>query len=284
MKPRFMKLPLAATLFIVATLAEAGACNDPPAVSSTGFNISNYDPMIGSTTSISTTLTGNCTKTGGNTDTYTVGAGQGLNFSVGSNRANSGANFINYAVTKDVGCGTIWNGTNTYLFSFTSSGSLSPTYYGCVQAGQYVAALTYADTVTMTTNHGGLLSTNTFPVSITVATRCTVSSAPGAIAFAYTAFGAAVTANTTVGIICNPSLPYSADVGGGVTGSGVVSGLNYSLGINTSGTGGTNPLSATGIGTAQTFFINGSMAAGQAGTCASGSCPATDPRTLTITY
>jgi hypothetical protein len=35
---------------------------------------------------------------------------------------------------------------------------------------------------------------------------------------------------------------------------------------------------------AQTFSINGSIAAGQAGTCATGSCSGSDTRTLTITY
>lgn len=284
MKWKFIQLPLAATFLFAANLVGAGTCNDPPPVSSSGFTISGYDPVTATTTSTSTTLTGGCTKSGGNADTYTVGAGQGLNFSGGSNRAKSGANFINYSVTTDIGCSMIWNGTNTFLFSFTSNVSQSPTYFGCMPAGQYVAALTYQDTVTMTTNHGGLLSSNTFPVSITVASRCKLSSAPGAIAFTYTAFGAAAPpSNTSFGIICNQSLPFSADVGGGATGSGVVSGLNYSLGINTSGSGGTNPLSSTGIGATQTFFINGTMAAGQAG-CTGGTCSPTDPRTLTITY
>ena len=285
MNLKLLQMLLAVTLFIIASVAEAGACNDPPAVSSTGFTIANYDPMTGTTTSTSTTLTGSCTKSGGNVDSYTVGAGQGLNYSGGSTRARSGTNFINYSVTKDAACNSVWNATNTFLFSFTSSGNQSPTYYGCVPAGQYVAALTYTDTVTMTTTHGGLPFTSTFPVSITVLTRCAVSTAPGTIAFTYTAFGAAAPpTNTTFRITCNPSIPYSVDVGGGATGGGVVSGLNYTLGINLTASGGINPRNDTGSGVAQTFYINGLMAAGQAGTCASGTCAGTDPRTLTVTY
>ena len=65
---------------------------------------------------------------------------------------------------------------------------------------------------------------------------------------------------------------------------GVVAGLNYALALNTSGSGGINPLTSSGTGFAQTFFINGSMPAGQAGTCASGSCPGTQAHRLTITY
>ena len=221
---------------------------------------------------------------------YTVAAGTGFHFSGGSNRANSGANFIRYSVATDVGCSTTWNGANLFTFSFIGNPAApSPqpiTYYGCVSAGQYVAAQTYSDTVTMTTTNPipGATSTNTFPISITVASRCTMITPPGALAFTYTAFGAAQTANTTFGIICNSLLPFSADIGGGATGSGVVSGLNYSLAINTSVSGGSNPRASTGTGATQTFYINGTMAAGQAGTCASGTCSGADPRTLTVTY
>ena len=67
--------------------------------------------------------------------------------------------------------------------------------------------------------------------------------------------------------------------------SGVVSGLNYSLGLNAIiNSGGSSPLASTGTGADQTFYINGNMAAGQAGTCATGTCSATNTHTLTITY
>ena len=291
MKTRLMQLLLAATLLHVAGVANAVQCSNPPAVSSSGFTIGSYDPATVGTTSTSTTVSGSCTRVGGPGGmSYTVAAGTGLNPSGGSNRARFGTNYINYAVTTDAGCSTTWNGANLFTFVFSGNPAApspqSRTYYGCVSAGQYVAALTYSDTVIMTTTNpiGGAASTNTFPVSITVASRCTMINAPGAIAFTYTAFGAAQTANTTYRIVCNSLLPYSADIGGGASGSGVVSGLNYSLGIDTSGSGGSNPLASTGTGTTQTFYINGSMAAGQAGTCASGTCAGTVPRTLTVTY
>ena len=139
----------------------------------------------------------------------------------------------------------------------------------------------------MSTVNNGITTANagSFAVSITVVSICSLTTAPGTIAFNYTAFGGATTANTTFGVTCNPSLPYSADIGGGATGAGVVSGLNYSLGINNIGTGGTNPRNDTGTGAAQTRFINGTMAAGQAGNCAGSTCAlVTVPRTLTITY
>jgi hypothetical protein len=58
--------------------------------------------------------------------------------------------------------------------------------------------------------------------------------------------------------------------------SGTLLGLPYTLAISQS--------SSTGTGTAQTFAINGSIVGGLPGTCASGTCSATDIRTLTITY
>ena len=283
MKPNYMQLPIAAILLVAAFSACAGPCNDPPAVSSSGFTIGAYDPATGSITSTSTTVSGGCTKTGGNTATYTVSAGQGLNFSGGSNRAKSGSNFINYSVTTDLGCSLVWNTVNVFTFSFAASGSQSKTYYGCVPAGQYVAALTYSDTVTMTTNNGGVISTSAFPVSITVAPKCILSTGPGTIAFGtYTAFAAVSSSNnTTFATTCNNLLPYSMALDAT---SGVVVGLNYSLAINTTSTGGSGTLNSNGTGAVQSFFINGVIAAGQAGTCASGSCSGTAARTLTITY
>ena len=65
---------------------------------------------------------------------------------------------------------------------------------------------------------------------------------------------------------------------------GVVTGLNYALALNTVNTGGVNPLTSVGNGLAKTFFINGTMAAGQAGACAAAACTGTQARTLTITY
>ena len=97
---------------------------------------------------------------------------------------------------------------------------------------------------------------------------------PGTVAFSYTAFAAvAATASTSFSARCSTSTPYTMALDANV---GVVSGLNYSLALSA--------LSGSGNGALQSYTVNGSMAAGQAGTCASSSCTASDPRTLTITY
>ena len=59
--------------------------------------------------------------------------------------------------------------------------------------------------------------------------------------------------------------------------TGTLLGLNYSLNVQPTGT-------QTGTGLVQSASINGSMAGGQAGTCNSASCSATESRTLTISY
>ena len=45
-----------------------------------------------------------------------------------------------------------------------------------------------------------------------------------------------------------------------------------------------SPASGTGTGATQTYTINGSIAAGQSGICASASCNASQTRTLTLSW
>ena len=58
--------------------------------------------------------------------------------------------------------------------------------------------------------------------------------------------------------------------------SGTLIGLNYTLALSTP--------SSVGTGSQQTHSITGNMAAGQAGNCATGTCSASQARTLTIPY
>lgn len=137
-------------------------------------------------------------------------------------------------------------------------------------------------------------TTATFPVNITLTSACAVTTAPGAMNFTYTSMQtAAATATTSVGITCTNTLPYSVSLGNttlGIAGNGYLvtdaaTGLQYSLTLNGVG----NDLTGqTGNGAVQTVAIGGSMAGGQAGTCATASCQNTGStnltQTLTITY
>jgi spore coat protein U-like protein len=87
------------------------------------------------------------------------------------------------------------------------------------------------------------------------------------------AFGAAVNASTTFGVTCTSYLPYTMTLDAA---SGTLLGLNYNVTPAAA--------SATGTGAEQTFAVNGSIAAGQGGTCGAGSCTASQRRALTVTY
>ena len=143
-----------------------------------------------------------------------------------------------------------------------------------------------------------------FNVTVTLTPLCTMAAfSPAALAFgSYTAFGGAVAATPTSAILtCTRGLTgVSAAFDTGVdktssaiqtspTGEGVVAGLNYTMTATRSAVtaGAAATAGAPGsIGTADqwTYAISGNMPANQAGTCATASCPATQVRTLTVTY
>jgi Spore Coat Protein U domain len=136
----------------------------------------------------------------------------------------------------------------------------------------------------------------TFNVTASLSAACSITSVgTPTIAFGtYTAFQAtALNATSPITIQCTRSLAAPTFAFDGATGYGVLAGLNYNVtaasAITTVGTAATAV--AGGIGTAdvRTITLTGSMAAGQAGTCAGATataCAATQTavRTITITY
>ena len=117
--------------------------------------------------------------------------------------------------------------------------------------------------------------TGNFNVTVTLTSKCQISSGPADVAFTYTSFQGAAATSTGGGfsVQCTNTLPYTMSLDAT---SGTVSGLNYSLALSAA--------SATGSGVAQAYTINGTMASGQGGTCALGSCSGSQARVLTITY
>lgn len=254
-----------------------------------------YVPSHATQTITSTTFAVTCTDTNGPglvSVTYSVAANNGINFTGTQNRGTFGGSFFNYSLAQDPACATPWTGTTYFNATFSIAKNTSVTntytYYSCLPVGQNPPTGTYTDTVTTsfavgTVSAGGKTFTaGTFPVSIFTPASCNITTPPANIAFTYTAFNAAaILANTTFGMTCTTSLAYTMALDATVD---VVAGLNYTLGLNTVVTGGTNPLPSVGTGLLQTFFINGSMAAGQAGTCSTPTCTGSQVRTLTITY
>ena len=275
-----------AVLLLLATLAlllsPAAGAAITCSVSSSGFAAA-YNPAAATANITQTFFTVTCTR-GATSDptsvSYSVKADNGLTPQGQGNRATFGANRISYDVYKDAACGTQWKGnqaiTGTITFASTGTVTQQGNFWGCIPAGQTgLAAGTYTDTVTMTMTYGNPQSTatGTFGVTINTPPVCTVTTAPGTVAFTYVSFGAAANASTSYGVTCTLALPYTMALDAT---SGTIVGITYTLSLSSP--------SSTGTGTQQTFQINGNIAAGQSGTCASATCSGTQARTLTITY
>lgn len=142
-----------------------------------------------------------------------------------------------------------------------------------------------------------------FNVTVTLTSVCTMATI-GNLAFGtYVAFqGTAQTATpTTATLTCTRGLTgvtanfdtaapgsTAATAATNAVGAGVIAGLEYNITATPGGTGTAAGTAATAssIGTAATmvYDIAGTMPSGQAGTCTTTSCTATQARTLTVTY
>jgi len=232
----------------------------------------------------------NCTRSAA-TDATSVllTANNGAHPAGTQNQAANGKSRILYEAYKDSACSAVWTSTSAAdywqvnLLNVLGAQSVSVSYWGCITlAGQLASAGAYTDTVSMTVREDTkkmqpLSSNGSFPVSITSPATFEITTAPGDVAFNYTAFGPAVSASTTFVTTGTHDLPYTMTLDAD---SGVAAGLTYRLDIDSQA----SAVSARGSGAAQTHTINGSMPAGQAGTCGTGSCAASQVHTLTITY
>lgn len=283
-----------------ASRVEAATVCSP--ITSLGFS-SAYVPANLTTNITMTSFTVTCARNGGFVGTrlmqFYVAASDGGNNIAGTQNRAKLASFINYDVYADSGCLTEWTGATTNaLPPSTSPGAMTLTnttpssstinYWGCIPASQLgLPTGTYTDSVTMTLHYRTMTGGGTwggwntapgvtFPVSIYTPSSCTLTTPPGNVAFTYTSFQIALAAaSTTFGVTCTSLLPYTMALDA-TAGTLPATGLAYTLALSAA--------SGTGTGVAQSFSINGSMVAGQGGTCAVGPCADTQARTLTITY
>jgi len=220
---------------------------------------------------------------------YSIAADDGVHASGAQNRAQAGANVIQYETYQGSACpSTAWSLSSpiTGRLTMTNSNtnySVTINYWACIPINQQVPVGTYNDTVTMTVTYTDpivVLNTtktisNTFLVTVTNPAVCLVTSI-GNVAFGtYVAFRNTALAATPANVVlnCTPQLNYTLSLDAS---TGVVAGLNYSLSLSASSSSGTGP--------GQTQTISGNMPANQAGTCSTTSCNGSDPRVLTITY
>lgn len=123
-------------------------------------------------------------------------------------------------------------------------------------------------------------ATGQFDVTINLTSACEIASSPTA-AFTYTSFQAtAATFSSSFNVRCTNTLPITSITLDSTSVTDAATNLAYTLAL------GAAP--AAGTGANQSVTITGSMAANQAGTCATATCTnaasANKQRTLTITY
>lgn len=288
MKLKSNQLLLVVTLLLISSWAQAAiTCS----VSSPGFT-SAYNPALATKNITQTYLIVTCQRNlagDPTTQTYSVSNNNGLWVSGNQNRAKltTAVTYVNYDLYTDSLCTTLWRNTPTAkrLPAPTGSGTmtlsgLTPTlvninYWGCIPALQAaLPAGIYSDTVSMSLIYGTSTATGGISIAIFMSAACTLATPPGNVAFSYTSLSVTpATASTAFGINCTSLLPYTMALDAT---AGTVIGLNYTLALSAAG--------GTGTGLLQTYAINGSMVAGQAGTCAAASCSGSQPRVLTITY
>lgn len=272
-------------------------------LSSSGWTIGySTTATLNTTGAASTTISCSRLSTDPATQAYSLQANNGLAPTGGTNQAALAAAKVKYNEFQDAAITILWGPTppaknafaGTINFGTGLTASVPLTYYFSITALQAVAAGNYTDTVTETLTYGAATATATHPVLIIVNPVCTIATAPGAVAFTYTSFQAATaTGSTTFAVNCTNLTPYTAGLDlYAVTDAAVNLAYTLNVGQTTRPAGSVYTagaaLSATGSGANQTISIDGSMAAGQAGTCAAASCTnaasANRTRTLTITY
>lgn len=173
-----------------------------------------------------------------------------------------------------------FGGVGTPAATRTASG----TFQFAMPADQtpWPAAGPHTDTVSVTlqkTSAGGAFPapppSTTLVITVNVSATCQISVPPGNVDFTYTSFQTTdAPAATTFGLRCTKNTPYAISLDAN---PGPLLGLNYTLSLSPASSG-------TGNGLTQIYSIAGSIGAGQAGTCGTGTCSGTHTRTLTVTY
>ena len=246
-----------------------------------------YVPATAAANITQSSFTLTCTPSNnGSTGIYTFQIG-----SANAGVATFGGNTLTYNVYRDSSCSLAWgttNATNTIGVTLNLATanvavtSAAQNFWACVPGLQSKPAGTYVDTDSLTLTGtapsppGSATlagSPKTFTVSILTPATCSVTT-PSTVSFSYTSFqaGIASASGGAFNVNCTSTLPYTMSVS--PTG-GTLLGLNYTVSVSAGGTG-------TGANQAQT--VSGSMAAGQAGTCSTAGCMASNPHTVTVSY
>ncbi len=296
MRPLFLLRPASMAIAMVGVpqaVHAAYSCN----VTATSVGVLYVQ---GSNTDTTGSVTLTCTRSSGDAGamTYRIKADNGMNYAGGTRRVRLGAtaNRLNYALRRGTApggaaaCGnnSNWaapnNGTNTMTgtLNFGTAMTASVTWGFCIRVRGNQgspAGGSYTDTVQVFAQYPG---TNGSPVTpwaalgftVGVNNQCVFNTQPAPIVFDYTSFSPVPrTASRSFDLRCSTNLPWAISIS---PDTGTLLGLNYDL----------DPNPETGIGTGadQAVTVTGTVPAGQAGTCSTASCSATQPHSLIVTY
>jgi len=268
--------------FLVMALVFLACGTQRLAAQACTLTISNLSFGTYTSAQLDATTTGQVKCTGSWDIPFNQGTGAGATETVRYMTGPSGAE-LSYQLFVDSARTINWG--NTTGNELTGSGNTTITVYGRVPAAQYPTPGTYTDTVST--------ATTSFNLTATVQAKCAVSA--NSLAFGnYT--GAQLDSTTTITATCTNTTPYNVGLNAGTaTGATVTtrkmtgpSGalLNYSLfrdsgrTLNWGNTIGTDTVSGTGNGTAQSITVYGRIPAAQRPTPGSYN----DTITVTLTY
>ena len=251
-----------------------------------------YDPA--GNLDLQGSFTINCTRAKQDKD-WTVWVGLNQSTAQALAKAPPYADTLSYGVYTDAARSIRWmdgvSGGATTVLPFSGSvtaASVNMPFYMRAPAGQQdKAAGTYQDTLTatlrLTDSLGQQLGSTTLTTEATTAKNCSVGVAPIAYNVSYQAFRSTplVDSSQSVSVTCSKGTQVNLSLD---QTTGVISpiGLTYGLtfpGASSSTTG----TSSTGAAP-QSFGLVLTLPAGQAGTCASGTCSGTATRQITVTY
>jgi spore coat protein U-like protein len=271
MKRRFLLVPLLLAACF-APLASAASCTV------VGTNIQ-FGSFSGTTINMSGTLTVKC-PTGKD---YQVGidAGTGSGASI-TNRLMTGPGgaLLGYELFSDAGHTSNWGNTSGtgWVTGTGTSHDQTLTVFAQLPSNEYAPAGSYTDATVTVTLSGADVTTVTSPISIntTVAVACNIAANP----LNFGAYSGLLTnATSTIFVTCTNSTAYNVGLDTGTATGATVTNrsmtgpggalLGYTLfrdSAHTSNWGntvGTDTISGTGTGTAQSLTVYGQIPAGQ---------------------
>ena len=253
-------------LLLATTGAARAACTSVAVRSPLPFGI-----YTGAAVASTTTITVRCSKG----FAYQIALGRGNGGNASARMMESGPNGLHYGLYQDAARATPWGddgGIDTVGGTGTGADQ-TYTVYGLLAAGQRAAPGRYADGPIVASVANG--PAQSLSMDVTVAASCTIATA--ALAFpAYS--GLAVTASSDITVTCTDTTPYAVGLSAGnapgatvstramLLGSGQTAYALYSdsaLSLNWGSTAGSDEVSGTGNGAAQTLTVYGRIAGGQ---------------------